>query len=627
VPAARIPRPLEARRVPIRFLPPNLIDQIAAGEVIERPASVVKELVENALDAGATRVEIDIEQGGLGLIRVRDDGIGIPADELPIAVQRHATSKIATLEDLEAIASFGFRGEALPSIGSVARLRVQSRTAGADHASELLVEGGEVTGPRPVAHPAGTTIEVRELFYNVPARRKFMRTESTEYGHVARMVERLALATPQLAVRLRHNGRVTLDLPAALDAPAQAARVTRVLGADFGTHSVPLEALGTLELRGWLGLPTAARSNSDAQYWFVNGRAVRDRLLGNAARLGYRDVLYGGRHPAYVLDLRIDPRLVDVNAHPAKQEVRFRDARAVHDFIFRAIERGLAAPAGATRASDGGLARPTQVAFGAAGARDAAAQPLDFEASGQGGEGARAQRFTPASWSRSPFAAAAALGVHESEEALATAAGAAVRFDDPREAQPLGTALAQLQGLYILAQNRAGLVLVDMHAAHERVLYEALKAQHAERAGASQRLLEPLAVSAAEHEINALLAASDDFARVGFELERLAPGQLAVRAVPALLARADVPALLRDVLADLAGERGTHHLEGSAHRVLGSIACRSAIKAHRTLTLPEMNALLRQMEETERAGQCNHGRPTWTTLTLAELDRLFLRGR
>jgi DNA mismatch repair protein MutL len=618
--------------VPIRLLPPNLIDQIAAGEVIERPASVVKELVENALDAGATRVEIDIEQGGLGLIRVRDDGMGIPAEELPLAVQRHATSKIATLADLEAIASFGFRGEALPSIGSVARLKVQSRTPGAERASELLVEGGELTGPRPVAHPAGTTIEVRELFYNVPARRKFMRTEATEYGHVARMVERLALATPALAVRLRHNGRVTLDLSAALDAAAQAARVTRVLGADFGTHSVPLAALGALELRGWLGLPTAARANSDAQYWFVNGRAVRDRLLGNAARLGYRDVLYGGRHPAYVLDLRIDPRLVDVNAHPAKQEVRFRDARAVHDFIFRALERALAAPAGSALASDGTLARPTHV--GQVGAA-VGSRPLAFGADeSQGG----APVFAPATWSRSPFAAAAALAVpgHAIAEppagaglglAVLAGAGAPLHFDERSEAQPLGTALAQLQGLYILAQNRAGLVLVDMHAAHERVLYEALKAQHAAGAAPSQRLLEPIAVSAADYEVEALLAAGEDFTRVGFELERLAPGQLAVRAVPALLALADLPGLLRDVLADLVGERGAHHLEGSAHRVLGSIACRSAIKAHRALTIPEMNALLRQMEQTERAGQCNHGRPTWTTLSLAELDRLFLRGR
>jgi DNA mismatch repair protein MutL len=604
--------------VPIRFLPPNLIDQIAAGEVIERPASVVKELVENALDAGATRIEIDIEQGGLGLIRVRDDGMGIPADELPLAVQRHATSKIATLEDLEAIASFGFRGEALPSIGSVARLKLQSRAQGAGEASELLVEGGELAGPRPVAHPAGTTIEVRELFYNVPARRKFMRTESTEYGHVARMVERLALATPQLAVRLRHNGRVTLDLPAAHAPAEQAARVTRVLGAEFGTHSVTIAELGVLELRGWLGLPSAARANSDAQYWFVNGRAVRDRLLGNAARLGYRDVLYGGRHAAYVLDLRLDPRLVDVNAHPAKQEVRFRDARAVHDFIFRAIERGLSAPAGSTRASDGALARPTQVAFAAAAG---SSRPLDF--AGPVPQDA-APGFAPATWARSPFAAAAALAVPAGGVAEP---GAPIRFDDPGEAQPLGTALAQLQGLYILAQNRAGLVLVDMHAAHERVLYEAFKAQHAQGAAASQRLLEPLAVHAAEYEIEALLAAGDDFRRVGFELERLAPGRLAVRAVPALLVAADVPALLREVLADLVGERGAHHLEGSAHRVLGSIACRSAIKAHRALSIPEMNALLRQMEQTERAGQCNHGRPTWTTLSLAELDRLFLRGR
>jgi DNA mismatch repair protein MutL len=616
--------------VPIRFLPANLIDQIAAGEVIERPASVVKELIENALDAGATRVELDIEQGGLGLIRVRDDGLGIPVDELPLAVQRHATSKIATLADLEAIASFGFRGEALPSIGSVARLRLQSRAHGADQASELLVEGGKVAGPRPVAHPPGTTIEVRELFYNVPARRRFMRSEATEYGHVARMVLRLALAAPQLALRLKHNGRTTLELPAARDASTQAARVTRVLGAEFATHSITIAELGVLELRGWLGLPTAARANSDAQYWFVNGRAVRDRLLGNAARMGYRDVLYGGRHPAYVLDLRLDPKLVDVNAHPAKQEVRFREARAVHDFIFRAIERALAAPAGAARASDGGLARPTSVAF-------AGSRPLAFGSGDREGVHEPFAAGTPGSWARSTFAAAAVLAVPEG----AVLAGALpahgqaegrtpvppLRFDDAAEAQPLGTALAQLQGLYILAQNRAGLVLVDMHAAHERVLYEALKAQHAQGAAASQQLLEALSLQAADYEIEALLASGDDLRRVGFELERLAPGQLAVRAVPALLARTQVLPLLREVLADLVGERGAHHLEATAHRVLGSIACRSAIKAHRPLTLPEMNALLRQMEQTQRAGQCNHGRPTWTTLSLAELDRLFLRGR
>ena len=586
--------------MPIRFLSATLIDQIAAGEVIERPASVVKELIENALDAGARRIEIDIEQGGLGLIRVRDDGLGICAEELPLAVQRHATSKIATLEDLEAVATLGFRGEALPSIGSVARLRVCSRAVDAAAAAELKVEGGVATAPQPAAHPQGTTIEVRELFYNVPARRKFVRTEPTEFGHIARTVERLALAVPAVAFRLRHNGRQTLDLPAAADAAGRDARVARVLGAEFLTHSMPVSQQGALQLSGWLGLPTAARANSDGQFWYVNGRAVRDRLLGNAARLGYRDVLYHGRHPAYVLDLRLDPLLVDVNAHPAKLELRFRDSRAVHEFVFRAIERtlcgstaGASLPAGAY-APD---ARPVV---------DSAPQSQYFQF------GAPAAAPT---WARSAFAAAEVLRVREP----ATLSS---------EERPLGSALAQLHGLFILAQNRSGLVLVDMHAAHERVLYEAFKTQHASgAASAAQRLLEPIAVAAAEHEIDTLLGAENDFARLGFELERLAPTQLAVRAVPAMWANADVAALLREVLRDLSADRGAHHLDSAANRVLGTLACRSAIHAHRRLTLPEMDALLRQMETTERSAQCNHGRPTWAQLSLAELDRLFLRGR
>jgi DNA mismatch repair protein MutL len=406
-----------------------------------------------------------------------------------------------------------------------------------------------------------------------------------------------------VAFRVRHNGRQTLDLPAAHDAAGRDERVARVLGAEFLARSLPVAQAGAVQLRGWLGLPTAARANTEGQFWYVNGRPVRDRLLGNAARLGYRDVLYHGRHPAYVLDLRLDPQLVDVNAHPAKLELRFRDGRAVHDYVFRAVERALAAHT----AGSG----PPAASFGVASHAGAAAfsEP-------------RSQRFefasapTAPAWGRQVFAAAAALQVGE--------ASAATAVDE----RPLGTPLAQLHGLFVLAQNRNGLVLVDMHAAHERVLYEAFKAQHeAGGQSASQRLLEPIALVAAEHEIDTLLAAGEDFARVGFELERLAPATLAVRAVPALLAAADVPALLREVLRDLAGERGAHHLDGAAHRVLGTLACRSAIHAHRRLSLPEMDALLRQMEATERSGQCNHGRPTWTELSLAELDRLFLRGR
>ncbi len=585
----------------IRLLSANLIDQIAAGEVIERPASVVKELVENALDAGARRIDIDIEQGGLGLIRVRDDGGGIEADELPLAVQRHATSKIASLEDLEAVASLGFRGEALPSIGSVARLRVCSRTAQARAASELQVEGGVQGAVRPAAHPQGTTVEVRDLFYNVPARRKFVRTEPTEFGHIARTVERLALAAPQVAMRLRHNARLVLDLPSATDAAARDQRVARVLGAEFPARSVGIAQEGAIQLYGWLGLPTASRANTEAQFWFVNGRPVRDRLLGNAARLGYRDVLYHGRHPAYVLDLRIDPRLVDVNAHPAKLELRFRDSRAVHDFVFRAVERVLAAPGVGAQAASGALAMPTTLAVPASLARQ-------FE-------------FTHASAHTSPYEPTFHANFAVGEPQLPRPSSAA------GDNQPLGTPIAQLHGLYILAQNRQGLVLVDMHAAHERVLYEALKLQHARQTPAAQQLLEPLPVSADEHELDLLMAARDDFARLGFELDRIAPTQLAVRAVPAMLADADVPAMLSAIIHDLAGERGAHHLEASAQRVLATIACRSAIHAQRRLTLAEMASLLRQMEQTERAGQCNHGRPTWTAVTLAELDRLFLRGR
>jgi len=594
----------------IRLLSATLIDQIAAGEVIERPASVVKELVENALDAGARRIEIDIEQGGLGLMRVRDDGIGIEAGELPLAVQRHATSKIATLDDLEAVASLGFRGEALPSIGSVARLRIVSRTADARAATELRVEGGVAAGPQPAAHPVGTTVDVRELFYNVPARRKFVRTESTEFGHVARTIERLALAAPAVAFRVRHNGRVTLDLPAANDATAQGERVARVLGVEFLARALPIAQEGALQLRGWLGLPTAARANSDGQFWYVNGRPVRDRLLGNAARLGYRDVLYHGRHPAYVLELSLDPRLVDVNAHPAKLEVRFRDSRAVHDYVFRAVERALAAHSAGSGPPAALLSPPISTRGVRAFDGHADPRPQRFDFGPASGADALARRYVP--------------GVVEIGGVADDPRGAT----DPGDERPLGAPLAQLHGLFVLAQNRRGLVLVDMHAAHERVLYEAFKAQHdAGGAPASQQLLEPIAVAAAEHEIDTLLASSDDFARVGFTLERLAPGQLAVRAVPALLANADVPTLLREVLRDLSADRGAHHLDGAAHRVLGTLACRSAIHAHRRLTLPEMDALLRQMEATERSGQCNHGRPTWTELSLQELDRLFLRGR
>jgi DNA mismatch repair protein MutL len=584
--------------MPIRVLPSALIDQIAAGEVIERAASVVKELAENALDAGATRIDIDIEDGGLQLIRVRDDGRGIARAELPLAVERHATSKIATLEDLAAVMSLGFRGEALPSIGSIAKLRIITRAAGEEQGSELSVEGGRTSGPRPAAHPPGTTVEVRDLFYNVPARRKFVRTAATEFGHVARLAERLALAAPAVSFRLRHNERLILELPGVTDERSLAARIGRIVGQDFLPRAIAIEAQGGLSLRGWLGLPTASRASTDLQYWFVNGRSVRDRLLGNAVRLGYRDVLYHGRHPAYILELRIDPQLVDVNAHPAKLELRFRDSRAVHDYVFRAVERALAG----TRPSESVPAAAT----------------LTLVAAGHSAP------MNQSLWTD----AARVSDVKQQLHWLRGAADAAVLAEAASETErPLGTALGQLHGLYIVAQNSTGLVIVDMHAAHERVLYEQFKLQYEGATPAMQRLLEPLAIHCPAAEVELLLEHEADFSRLGFELARLAPDKLALRAVPALLAGADVAAVIAEVARDLGQEKGAHHLDGAAHRVLGTLACRSAIHARRRLSLPEMDALLRQMERTDRASQCNHGRPTWTRLSLPELDQLFLRGR
>ncbi|MGA2562613.1 MAG: DNA mismatch repair endonuclease MutL [Steroidobacteraceae bacterium] len=591
--------------MPIRVLPPNLIDQIAAGEVIERPASVVKELFENALDAGARHIDIEIERAGLGLIRVRDDGCGLSPEELPLALARHATSKIATLEDLESIASFGFRGEALPSIASVARLRMVSRRAELEQAWELASDGGVQSALKPAAHPAGTSVEVRDLFYNVPARRKFARTPATEFGHILRQVERLGLGNHSVAVRLRHNGREILNLPAALDSIAIAQRLDRIVGADFRALAMPLApTAGPLCLSGWLGLPTASRAQPDLQFWFVNGRAVRDRLLGNAVRLGFRDVLYHGRHPSYVLYLTLDPRQIDVNAHPSKLELRFRDSRAVHEYVFRSIERALAATKPTSEAP------PRAVELGQPGAQALhRAEPmlgfaavLDAGAAWRIGEGAQA---------RGSFAAVQALWGAASEQ----------------QPQPLGVPIAQLHGLYILAQNSDGLIVIDTHAAHERVLYEQLKSQYDAASPVAQRLLEPLCVTAAEHEIEALLAERGELERLGFELGRFGPESLAVRGVPVLLSATDVTGLLAQLARELAGGEGAPHLDAAAHRILGSIACRAAIRGQRVLSLTEMDALLRQMEQTDRSSQCNHGRPTWMRLSLREIDQLFLRGR
>ena len=586
--------------MPIRILSGELVDQIAAGEVIERPASVVKEIVENSLDAGASRIDIEVERGGVGLIRVRDDGRGISAEELPLALQRHATSKIASLDDLEAVSTLGFRGEALPSIGSVARLRLVSCADGAAHAAEISCEGGALSPVRPAAHPPGTTIEVRDLFYNVPARRKFVRSDATELAHIATLTERLALSRFDVGFRLRHGARLLLEAPAVSAPGEELERLAAVLGSEFPAAALPVQhAAGPVMISGWAGLPTRSRAQADQQFWFVNGRSVRDRLLMNAVRLAYRDVLYHGRHAAYVLYLTLDPRLVDVNAHPAKLEVRFRDSRQIHEFVFRAVERAL---------------RDTKPDSGAPAAQPAA-MGVDAGAAARAAPAAAALSLPLYSMARDPWQLAAAVG----ESGAAPGA--------PRAEAPLGTPIAQLHGAYILAQSADGLVLVDMHAAHERVLYEKFKAEATASAIASQQLLEPLVIELKPHELGRVLEERAQWEAAGFEIDALGPARLALRRVPAALSGREIRHVVNALIADLALDASTHHLEGAADRFLGTLACRTAIHANRRLSLEEMDALLRQMEATERANQCNHGRPTWTRLTLQQLDQLFLRGR
>jgi DNA mismatch repair protein MutL len=617
--------------MPIRVLPSHLVDQIAAGEVVERPASVVKELVENCFDAGARRIGIEIERGGASLIRISDDGRGIARDELALAVTRHATSKIANLDDLAAVESMGFRGEALPSIAAVSRLRIATREMGSDAAYELSVEGGQVGQVRPTALAAGTVIEVRDLFHSVPARRRFLRSEVTETTHVQRLVERLALCRPEVALRYVNNGREMLRVEPAHSEAQRLERVAAVLGDEFAQAALPIQAgLGALRIEGWLGAPTDSRATSDHAFLFVNGRAVRDRLLQAAVKLGYRDVLYGARHPAYVLHLWIDPREVDVNAHPAKLELRFRDPRRVHEFIQRAVHQRLAqtSPGVDAHAAAPGAALqfPTDDDADAAAARAPMAGSFDFAAhfapglAGIGSIDAPPTTWRVAdAWQRPAFGAGAR---YVDEPALQT--GAPLQAS---AAGALGTPIAQLHGIYILSQIPGGLVLVDMHAGHERVLYEKLKANHAARAADSQHLLEAVAVALPEVVIDQMFESLDEWQRCGFAIDRLAPDRIAVRSVPALLARGDIAALVRECASAIEQDEGTHHIEGAEHHLLATLACRGAIHAGRRLTLPEMDALLRQMERTERADQCNHGRPTWARVTMGELDRLFLRGR
>ena len=609
------PFDVDDTRVPIQLLPDTLINQIAAGEVVERPASVVKELLENALDAGASRIDIDLEEGGIRLIRIRDDGIGIAAEELPLALSRHATSKIGSLEDLESVATLGFRGEALPSIASVSKFAITSRPAKQAQACRVDVENGRVLPGVPAAHPAGTSIEVRDLFYSVPARRKFLRAERTELGHVEDLVRTLALARMDVEFRVQHNGKAIRHFRAVEAEPDLRKRLAEALGDGFAPASLQIaaEAAG-LHLHGWVGLPTASRSQADQQFFFVNGRHVKDRLVAHAVKQAYADVLFHGRHAAFVLFLDIDPRRVDVNVHPAKHEVRFRDGRLVHDFIFRSLHEALAGTrAGSSAAMPEAPSMPSSTLVATAfPAGPSSTSPVI-------GGGSRPLQGTMSLPVREQVAAYAALYSPTSTPPLPE--------PDPAQVPPLGYALAQLHGVYVLAQNAHGLVLVDMHAAHERITYERLKTAREGQGVQSQPLLVPVALSVSEREADCAEREAQTLADWGIELQRTGPQSLSVRAVPVLLAGADARQLVLDVLADLMEHGQTRRVTELGNELLATLACHTSVRANRQLSLAEMNALLRDMEATERSGQCNHGRPTWTQLSMAELDKLFLRGR
>ena len=594
--------------MPIRVLPEQLIHQIAAGEVVERPSSVVKELIENSLDAGAKQIAVEVEDGGVRLCRVRDDGGGIPRDELMLAVARHATSKIATIDDLERVGTLGFRGEALPSIASVSRLKIVSRTREADLAYALTADNGVYSDPAPSSHPVGTTVEVRELFFNVPARRKFLRAERTELQHLMRVVERLSLSRFDVGFTLS-SGRKPVTTFARVESDEQRhARVAEVMGHDFVANALFIEheSLG-MKLWGWICLPTFARAQPDLQYFYLNGRMLRDRTLANAARLGYQDVLFGGRHPAYLLFLELDPQLVDVNAHPAKLEVRFREGRLVHDFVFRTIERVLRD----TRPGAHAPAPPASIET----ILDKAASNNMWPA-----RGPEQSRF-PLGVSEAPSAPYRAAPSVESAEVTTTDEQA------PVDTPPLGFAIAQLHGVYILSQAPDGLILVDMHAAHERTLYERMKTAMADDAIATQPLLVPVLVQLTRADADLIEEHGESFKTLGLEIERSGPAAVQLRAIPTLLRRIDPSQLLQELLSELREHGTTRKLDERLNEMLGTMACHAAVRAHRNLSIAEMNALLREMERTVRADQCNHGRPTWTHVSMQDLDRLFLRGR
>lgn len=625
----------------IHALDPRLINQIAAGEIIERPASMLKELVENALDAGATIIDIEVENAGVKRLKITDNGHGILKADLVMALSRHATSKIENLTDLEQIATLGFRGEALPSIASVTRMTIKSRELKADQAWMVASDGNnKATEPQPVAHPIGTSIETRDLFYNTPARRKFLRTDNTEFKHLDQVVRRMALSRFDVAFKLQHNGRVVLHLPSVpADDPR---RLKMVCGDNVPENSLYFdEQRDDMRLSGWAGLPSFSRSQADMQYFFLNGRLIRDKTIVHAVRHGYRDVLFHGRHPIYVLYLEMDPAGVDVNVHPTKHEVRFRDSRRVHGFVFRSIERYVGASAGDIGSlqvdAEQGAASPRPINPNAA-LTNALPQvnqqsPIRYDDNRH----QSTERLTPGQVREqigayqqiadSAFRPDATRGPSSSDHlnvALTTKTNNSVNGHD---IPSMGYALAQLKGIYILAENQQGLVLVDMHAAHERITYERLKSAMNSTDIAQQPLLVPVTIQVSETEMMAWEQQQNLFDKLGLEVEQLDAQILVVRAVPDMLVNSDVSQLVRDVLSDLVATERSHRIEETMHEVLSSMACHGSVRANRLLSISEMNALLRDMEATERSGQCNHGRPTWIQMSISQLDGWFKRGQ
>jgi len=598
----------------IHLLSQRLSNQIAAGEVVERPASVVKELLENSLDAGADRIDIELEKGGIKLIRIRDNGVGVEKEDLPLALNRHATSKIKELDDLEKVVSLGFRGEALASISSVSRLTMISRTPDASEAWKVETEGRDMDAKlSPAAHPPGTNVEVRDLFFNTPARHKFLRTEQTEYKRIDEMIKRLALSRFDVGFNVQHNQRAVHRYESAVSESEIIRRVSQICGSAFmdNTVSIDMEANG-VRLRGWVSLPTFSRSQSDLQHFYVNGRAIRDKLVSHAIKQAYRDVLYHGRHPAFVLYLELDPALVDANVHPTKHEVRFRDGRLVHDFLFSALHRSLAD------------VRPADSLEPALSEDSIAESPnmyrqssMRYSGSGGGSYGSMLSRNDIQNQLQS------------FSDFNASASGAQPSFQDneDEEIPPLGYAIAQLHGIFILAQNAHGLVVVDMHAAHERITYEYMKSAMSDDGIKTQPLLVPVALAVSEGEADCAEEHKQALEQLGLTLERIGPESISIRQVPVILKSADVEQLVRDVLSDFLEHGSSNRIESHRDEILSTMACHGSVRANRHLTIPEMSALLRDMERTERSGQCNHGRPTWTQMSLGDLDKLFLRGK